>query len=441
MNAMHTIRFHSKFLLLVICAYLGCKDVSATDNDPIFLDEMPEWILKNIRFPEDAYKYGYAGKEQFVISIDWAGRVFITSGLNTLHPSFRREIENVINRAPKCHVKGISNTDLYKAVEIDFAGYADPEKVSSIINIGEYRFPRFPENATYAPHDSREDFVDWLTERYKLPKGIKDYQDTVVISYVISKDGKIKNVGLEDVHSEIISDNLNMALKKAPSWKPAETRSGEKIEVYVSDNVIIRIKDGKKLPSVLLQDKSCRNSSEAPEDSDMVVLNPEVMAAFDGQHSSMRQLLQESIRVSKRVRYSTTMVIEKDGKVGEFHVDSEDDQIKEELKDLISTSQWIPACQGGISVNTIYSFSGTLSPQTNKAKRNPDYSNRFASFMVSDRHRPFYDPDYEAALQRRWRKLVKVYPAIESDIDGYSKFRRMSRETYIGLLLRHGGQL
>ena len=31
------------------------------------LDEMPSWILSNIQFPQEAYKYGIAGIEQVVL--------------------------------------------------------------------------------------------------------------------------------------------------------------------------------------------------------------------------------------------------------------------------------------------------------------------------------------------------------------------------------------
>lgn len=64
------------------------------------LNDIPNWIYENIKFPNDAFKYGIAGVEQFVISATWDGRVFITSGLNTLNPAFEEEIKHVVSKAP-----------------------------------------------------------------------------------------------------------------------------------------------------------------------------------------------------------------------------------------------------------------------------------------------------------------------------------------------------
>ena len=93
------------------------------------LDKLPEWIVQNIYFPQDAYEYGFAGKEKFVISLDWSGRAFITSPLNTLHPAFSKEIREVVKRAPKCYATGILTEDIYKSVEIDFYMLVPQEKI------------------------------------------------------------------------------------------------------------------------------------------------------------------------------------------------------------------------------------------------------------------------------------------------------------------------
>ena len=60
---------------------------------------MPSWILSNIQFPQEAYKYGIAGIEQVCISASWDGKVFITSILNTLNPAFEKEIMDVISKS------------------------------------------------------------------------------------------------------------------------------------------------------------------------------------------------------------------------------------------------------------------------------------------------------------------------------------------------------
>ena len=87
------------------------------------LDEMPSWILSNIQFPQEAYKYGIAGIEQVCISASWDGKVFITSILNTLNPAFEKEIMDVISKAPRCRYNGSQPKDIYKYMLIDFHQY------------------------------------------------------------------------------------------------------------------------------------------------------------------------------------------------------------------------------------------------------------------------------------------------------------------------------
>lgn len=434
--------FHNKLLIIFFFLFIVDSYTKADEVEFITLDQLPEWIAQNIHFPEDAYEYGFAGRERFVVSLDWSGRAFITSCLNTLHPAFSKEIQDVVRRAPKCRTTGILIEDIYKAVEIDFNKYVPNERRHMIKNVGEYRFPIFSGTRASIPNNSREDFIDWLTERYELPKGLNSYKDTITIVYNVSKNGRIRNTIIKGVRSKPLFEKLDNILKTVPSWNPAQTRTGEKIEVQICDNFIIRTDTaGRKLPSTLLKDMTCENSTVPPQDLDILVLNPEVKVAFNGLQTSIRQLFQDSIRVNREVRYSTTMVIEKNGRVGEFHVEAEDYQINERLKYLISLSQWLPAIQGGVPVRCICSFSGLLLPQQKKRKSIPTRLARYGSFMMSGRHPAFYDPDYEADQQKRWKKLIKSYPHINADIYGYSIFRRMDRATYIEYLITHGERL
>ena len=46
-------------------------NAGSTKESLMTLDEMPSWILSNIQFPQEAYKYGIAGIEQVCISASW----------------------------------------------------------------------------------------------------------------------------------------------------------------------------------------------------------------------------------------------------------------------------------------------------------------------------------------------------------------------------------
>lgn len=442
MNAKSTLLLHNKFLLLLVSLYIGSKDIKATETGFMALDKLPEWIVQNIYFPQDAYEYGFAGKEKFVISLDWSGRAFITSPLNTLHPAFSKEIREVVKRAPKCYATGILTEDIYKSVEIDFYMLVPQEKRKEITNVGEYKFAIFPYHTISILGNSREDFIDWLTERYDVPKGLNNYTDTLTVIYKISKNGRIKEGVIEGGRYKPLVKELTATLKKAPPWKPAQTRAGEKLDVWIYDSFIIGIDaNGRKLPPALLKDEVCKNSSKTPNDSDIVILNPEIKASFNGQQEFLSQMLRDSIRVSKPVKYSASIVINTDGRVEKLFSEADDDRINKQLKHLISLSQWLPAIQGGVPVRSICSFKGILSPKNGTKRRAQTRLTRYGSFMMSGRQPSFYDPGYEADQLRRWRKLIKAYPAINSDIYGYSIFRRMDRLTYIEYLMIHGDKL
>ena len=46
---------------------------NAEDSMRMF-DEIPDWKLKSIQFPQKAYKYGIVGIEQLCVSVSWNGK-------------------------------------------------------------------------------------------------------------------------------------------------------------------------------------------------------------------------------------------------------------------------------------------------------------------------------------------------------------------------------
>ena len=57
------------------------------------LNRISSWMLTQIQYPEDAYKYHTAGIEQLCLSVAWDGRVFVSSRFSTLNPAFEREMK------------------------------------------------------------------------------------------------------------------------------------------------------------------------------------------------------------------------------------------------------------------------------------------------------------------------------------------------------------
>ena len=91
------------FILLALICLNGYS--STSDSIKWDLEKVSSWVLKQIRYPEDAYqKSKTAGIEQFCISLTWDGRVFLSYRPYTLHPSFEDEIKRIIRSAPHCDV-------------------------------------------------------------------------------------------------------------------------------------------------------------------------------------------------------------------------------------------------------------------------------------------------------------------------------------------------
>lgn len=436
-------------LIISLITAVGLMPVPLQADDAeavpaLALTEIPQWIVDNVAFPEQDCELGIAGKEKFVISTDWTGRIFIASPLNTLHPSYEKEILDVVSRAPRCKVNEVNPDDLYQSVEIDFSSLIPKHRKQDVKPIGDWRPASFSPDGNLSPFDDGRDlFIDWICENC-CPERFEvcNYSDTLELSYVVRKDGRVCNVKLQCSNSghleSSISTAVESAIKKLPKWKPAVTSDGENIEVNVYDRVVVGTDtDGRRLPWLRLVDDTQRNLAPAPCE-DIVVLNPQTKAFVkDGQN--IGRLLNDKIRVGMRTPYKIQMVIEKDGTVSEAFINDEMVAYTDSVSSVLKATAWEPALQGGEPVRTICVLRGNLIPSKDRKQSHRTHNtDRYGSFMGYGRYVSFYDADYEKAQRIRWAKLVKAYPSLQSDIYGYSKFRRMNRNEYLESLIVRG---
>lgn len=266
--------------LLFCCASANAQPAVGQGDSLLTLDEIAEWISGHVRFPEGASRYGVAGVERFVVSSAWDGRVFITSGLNTLSPAFDREIKSVVSRAPRCRFGGCGMDDIYKLVEVDFPSLMPDTLREDVLCVGRHLPPRFPlkgEKSGYL--DGREAFVKWLSSRFRFPRhsDFSGYCDTLSLCYTVSEEGRMEDVRVEGCGNASVRSELERLLKRSPLWEPALTESRRPVPVSVEERVVIRPHDGgRNAQFAVCVDEVCRNSSSAPSDLDMIVLNPEV---------------------------------------------------------------------------------------------------------------------------------------------------------------------
>ena len=403
-------------------------------SDPLrTLDEIPDWIYENIKFPEKAYQYGIAGIEQFVISATWDGRVFITSGLNTLNPAFEEEIKDVVSKAPRCRFAGNSIEDIYKLVKIDFTAYIPDDLPSSIQCVGRHLPPRFTLRGERMQNlKGKELFVKWISSKFRLPKkyNLTNYSDTISLYYTITEDGKLKNPHVEGCKNIRIQTELEKLMASSPQWQAAITDGKMPIPVSIKDRIIVRTDEhGKNVPFEIYTDSVCRNSTSTPTDPNMIVLNPEKCIQYIGENKSFVKVIRDSLTVEKKVNFVGSFVVEKNGAVSNIHTETTDSIADGVITALIKQSKWVPAQQGGKPVRAIYAFVGTKLPPAKYV------------YAVPPRGKPQNFTEYNSFQEdekARWAYFKKAYPQVNAVIHGSRKFRFLSSDDYKEALIMRG---
>lgn len=419
-------KYNKSFMLLyfaisAFCPIIGQSTEQRHSNPLRTLDEIPGWIYENIKFPEKAYQYGIAGVEQFVISATWDGRVFITSGLNTLNPAFEEEIKDVVSKAPRCRFTGNSIEDIYKLVKIDFTSYIPDDLPSSIQCIGRYLPPRLTLRGERMQNlKGKELFVKWISSKFRLPKNynLANYSDTISLYYTITEDGKLKNPHVEGCKNIRMQTELEKLMASSPQWQAAITDGKMPIPVSIKDKVIIKTdKYGKLAPLEIYMDEVSRNSTSAPTDPNMIVLNPEVQIQYGGNNKSFLKAIHDNLIVNYKVKFAGSFVVEKNGTASNICTATTDSLANSVITALIERTQWIPAQQGGENVRSIYTFAGVQLPPTREVYAVPPHKN---------------------SQKARWNYFRKAYPEVDVIIDGERKFKTLSNEDYQEALMIRG---
>lgn len=423
-------------LLLIIVSDGFCQLTDEEVRNRPTLNEAAQWIRENVRFPQDAQKYGIVGTERFVISADWEGRIFITSPLHVLNPTIEQSIKEAVARAPRCRFAGNSADDIYASVEIDFAGMIPESEKTRFIEVSEHTFPAFPNQK--AREDSREKFVEWLSERYLQTKKteLHGYVDTVMLHYSIAANGKPEKVSVTDCRDERLRKELEQTMRKSPKWTPAISSEYIPLAVSIRDRIVVRTDaNGTKHPLVLLRDEVCRNSALAPTDPNCLVPNPEVKPRLLGEYANLGRMLAEQVEFDVLTEYACSFVIERDGSVSELQIETTDENIGRTIAKKIRQTRWSPAMQGGSAVRTNYRLHEKRGPH-----RQYEVVSEYAPFisqprfMTEGRYAPFvYDRKEQ---QRRWKRFKQAYPEAEATIHGYGEFRKLDNLEYTEALSR-----
>ena len=71
-------------------------------------------------------------------------------------------------------------------------------------------------------------FSSWLFSQIRRPKGCK-HAGTMKVSFVIAKDGSVKDVHVQDSVCEELDNLVVSVIQKSPKWEPA-TLGGKPVE-------------------------------------------------------------------------------------------------------------------------------------------------------------------------------------------------------------------
>ncbi|GHV02132.1 hypothetical protein FACS1894159_10770 [Bacteroidia bacterium] len=329
------------------------------------LSSIPLWVSENIRFPEEAYRYGIVGTERVCISVSWDGKAFITNPLNALCPAYEDEIKRVVGSMPECVPPVMADPRyVFVSLEIDFTKLANPDSLANLRVIDQWA----PPTNDYRGHqdylNSREDLLEQVYSSLKVPAEWNEKADTVHISYTVAVDGKLRNISVTQCEDPFMVKQIERALGKARKWTPARTRDSEVFAVTVHDRIIVAADpSGRKKPYVKYVDKECQNSTNPPLNPDQVIVNPEFRARIDLGKAFPGKVTEFYFKSNpdRKASFGAIFIIEKDGSASNILVYNAPDSVSmRELQSEISRySYWTPARQGGVAVRSVYAFDVT----------------------------------------------------------------------------------
>ena len=199
------------------------------------------------------------------------------------------------------------------------------------------------------------DFRRYLGQNIRYPADAHDngIAGTVVVSFVVDKDGKVTDVR-SPVKIDILSEEVERVIKSSPAWKPGK-KGGKDVAVQCYTFVEFR-----------LASATPTSSAEADEET-VIFAHVEVKPLFDGKD------VEKAFRewVSKNTVYPAAaqengiqgrvyveFTIDKDGSIINVRLLGGSDPLldAEALRVISSSPKWTPGKHGGKVVRVKYTF-------------------------------------------------------------------------------------
>ena len=155
------------------------------------------------------------------------------------YPQMERELEYIFN-----FTVALANTDMKLAFNV--SNDEDKESKDDVIQYFDCdQRPQF-----FGSSDLRHFLKEWVYQYLKYPSAAlqSGIQGTVMVEFIIEKDGKISNVRVAKGVSEELDAEALKVVQASPKWKPGKV-SGNKVRTSVTVPVEFRLEKKSSKPS------------------------------------------------------------------------------------------------------------------------------------------------------------------------------------------------
>jgi TonB family protein len=326
-------------------------NVDVLPEYPGGISAMNNEIAKSIKYPKDAFSQGISGKVVVGFVVDKNGRVEKVKATKGVHPSLDREAERVV-RNLKQFTPGVKDG---KAIDVGFAvpvlfGIVNKERsTSKKTKLNSNPIFQVVENMPVFPGGSAKLRTEIL-KNMKLFKSNRDFNDKIVLGFVVNKKGAIVNERVLRGTNTVLAKKALSALKRVKRKYIPGMQRGERVKV--AQTIDLNIRTGKFLVE----------AKPIVKDDDVFTV-VEKMPQFPGGMKALQKFLVQNVNyptkmVNRNVqgRAIVGFVIDQEGKVINSKVlkGVHPELDKEALNVVNKLPNFIPGEQRGKNVKVSY---------------------------------------------------------------------------------------
>jgi TonB family protein len=212
-------------------------------------DALAEFLKHNIKYPDEAREKGIQGVVSFSFIIEKDGSVSnakVRNDSNT-RGGISEEIIRVIEQMPKWK-PGIINREPVRvgmAVPVEFSLNESSAIVIPPVFDEETRAFYFPHQDRVSPQfpGGEEARVRYLINNVRYPDYARanDIQGTVVLAFIVEKDGRVSNVEVLRSVDKRLDREAVRVVRRMPRWTPG-TADGKPVRVSFSMPIAFRLR-------------------------------------------------------------------------------------------------------------------------------------------------------------------------------------------------------